>query len=86
MISCSVVPPMGGWYSVLKVRVRVAHDGIFCNSKFLSQIKKNAFIVLYEILYISTSFLDNCVAFCFQPFLLCFYTAGIFCVQFSVCL
>ena len=23
-ISCSVVPPVGGWYSVLKVRVRVA--------------------------------------------------------------
>ena len=22
MISCSVVPPVGGWYSVLKVRVR----------------------------------------------------------------
>jgi len=24
MISCWVVPPVGGWYSVLKVRVRVA--------------------------------------------------------------
>ena len=24
MISCRVVPPVGGWYSVLKVRVRVA--------------------------------------------------------------
>ena len=23
-ISCSVVPPVGGWYSVLKVRVRLA--------------------------------------------------------------
>jgi len=23
-ISCSVVPPVGGWYSVLKIRVRVA--------------------------------------------------------------
>ena len=24
MISCSVVPLIGGWYSVLKVRVRLA--------------------------------------------------------------
>ena len=24
MISCWVVPPVGGWYSVLKVRVKVA--------------------------------------------------------------
>ena len=26
MISCSVVPPVGGWYSVLKVRVRWPKD------------------------------------------------------------
>jgi hypothetical protein len=26
LISCSVVPLVGGWYSVLKVRVRVPED------------------------------------------------------------
>ena len=56
------------------------------NKNFSSQIKKNTFIVLYKILYICASFLNNCVAFRFQLFLLCLYTAGIFCVQFPVCL
>ena len=56
------------------------------NKNFSSQIKKNTFIILYKILYICASFLNNCVAFRFQLFLLCLYTAGIFCVQFPVCL
>jgi hypothetical protein len=34
MISCSVVPPVGGWYSVLKVRV---------NQKFKKQINDYSF-------------------------------------------
>ena len=54
--------------------------------KFLSQVKKNAFIVLHEILYIGASFLNNCVPLCFQLILLRLYTAGIFCIQLPVCL
>jgi len=32
LISCSVVPPVSGWYSVLKFGGRLAREIIFCHS------------------------------------------------------
>src|SRR5699024_3092017 len=46
MISCSVVPPVGGWYLVLKVRVRVARQTESCLFLYLSNILSNSVIII----------------------------------------
>lgn len=71
---------------LLKALCEYGFGGGVDHGKELLQTKQSLFVIFDVVLYIFASLLKDSMALRFQFFFVRLYAAGIFCVQFAVCL